>query len=149
MTAIFEELKRREDRDWLRHNQVFALRLDGEAALEAGNWDEAIAIYGRIVDDDTGRLADVLALARATLAAGRPDAALGWFERAGRMAPYDPAALAGLADAGEALGRNGVAAELRRRLALLASPCADDQRPGPSPPPSEGLSGSPGPPERR
>lgn len=120
----FQEIKAREDENWLRHNRSHALRLEAEEALSREDAAGAVEAYSKIIANGTAQLEDYVAIGQACLEAGQHSQAFTWFEKILETEPYERDALQGLARAAQTLGREEAARQARERVELLSSPCS-------------------------
>jgi hypothetical protein len=122
----FRLLKAEEEERWLAHNQAFRRRLEAREARESGRPFEAIRVYTELAAAGTANVEDYLAAGHVLLEIEDYPAAASWFEGLLSTAPYHRQAIEGLIEA-SLDGRQPERAELqRRRLELLASPCAEE-----------------------
>lgn len=119
----FRTLKAAEDEEWERVNQVHFARLRARDAEARGEGDGALRGYEEVATTPFSTVEDSLAAGRLSLELGVPRKAYAWFERALAAAPYRREALAGLASAAAALGRDDVARVAREQVDLLSWPC--------------------------
>jgi Flp pilus assembly protein TadD len=74
--------------------------------LEIGAIDDAIQTFNKVAGNSPARLDAELGLAHTQLALHKPDAALDFLDRAGKIAPHDPRVLIGRGVALDYLGRH-------------------------------------------
>lgn len=123
--ARFHELKEAEDREWIRQNRAHARRLEAREAEDMGDWETAIARYSELATEGTAETDDLVAWSRALLKSGNPSRAYDEIRRVLATAPYHEEALRTLADAAAAVGDREIAAQARRFVDLLQSPCQE------------------------
>ncbi len=88
----------------------------GDTLIQAGLYDDAIDVYGRIGKQSDAYLAALLGLARANLALSTPSTALTFAEQAVAAAPQDPRAIIARAVSLDMLGRHAEAQDAYRGL---------------------------------
>jgi tetratricopeptide (TPR) repeat protein len=121
--ARFQELKQKEQAEWLRQNGAHRLRIEAADAMQSGNAAESIRVYRQLASAHLAKAEDWIGLGKAYLEAGKPGEALDSFERALEQFPYNREALAGAAKAANATGKKDVAALNESRLKMLTASC--------------------------
>ncbi|MGH9857107.1 MAG: tetratricopeptide repeat protein, partial [Acidobacteriota bacterium] len=120
--ARFEELKKKERKEWLRQNGAHRIRIEARNALEKRNTNEAIRLYLELVTANLAEATDWIGLGNAYIAAGKQKEAFQAFEKALELSAYNQQALAGAAKA--AATENNPSADLySNRLKILTREC--------------------------
>lgn len=121
--ARFRELKEEEERQWLEGHRAHDERLRGKDALARGDFGTAVEIFTELAGRRAHEVADLVSLGESLLGAGHAAEARDAFDGALKQAPYQPDALAGMANALESLGEKEPVQRLRAAASFLKRPC--------------------------
>jgi tetratricopeptide (TPR) repeat protein len=121
--ARFQELKKKEQEDWLNHNNAHRIRIDARNAVQNRNTNQAILLYSQLTTGSLAETADWIGLGNAYQVAGKQKDAFQAFEKALEHSPYNPDALTGAAKTAKALGNTQIADLYMERIRLLTAGC--------------------------
>jgi Flp pilus assembly protein TadD len=117
--AEYDKLRAAANDDFRRVFEIDMLRKDALRVAAAGDPEEAVAAWQKVVDGEPKSVSDRVALANALVRAGRPEAAVEQLEAASRLDGSDRETYRQLAELYSKLGRTGDSADARQTYRRL------------------------------